>query len=82
MTFVFQIKSTILDEQSEGFSLVMPYLKDRNSGKTKKVVPKPARESLRRMLEIYEKGRNIFLDLYGCTDKERYAVESAVPKAL
>jgi len=49
-----KVRSTILDEQTDGFSSIMQYLKDREGGKPKKVVPKPQRESIKRMLEISE----------------------------
>ena len=52
-----QVRSTILDEQTDGFSSIMQYLKDREGGKPKKVVPKPQRESIKRMLEISEEGK-------------------------
>jgi hypothetical protein len=51
-----QVRSTILDEQTDSFDGIMQYLKDRDGGKPKKVLPKAQRESIKRMLEISEEG--------------------------
>ena len=61
---MYQVKSTVLDEKTDGYTSIMPYLKEKSTDKPKKVVPKAQRESIRRMLEISEKGMFTLLVLF------------------
>lgn len=54
-------KSTIVDEEEDGFADVMQYLKDREDGRQKKITSKPQRESIKRMLEISEQDGEVTL---------------------